>query len=365
MALWDRLLGRAQKAPEPVAPAPEVVREPQPVLEVPFTVRSIEAARHHFRQAEPADLVRALGRPLGYDPPHLAPYPGQNRDLWIAQRVTESFSREDDYVTPRGPIGDGMRRAIDDVVRSESEKAPLGSGNMFERNYAVRATTSNRVVDFLEEGERLDRRIDAESEMLGRQPRAHVEQRFRASPIASFEPMPDAGMPKRAWIEDALRAEHAAARDGLMHPQDLVKAALAPRGEVPLQWKPVPLIQERGLDEARMEFEKEAARIERMPDQALRARFHDVPGVAAASVPPVGQAEDRRIWIETALMAQRIREPLRATAPAGQDLAEAVEMDRKVISDRIVREPRGPAIDVVPARAVQMAHIARQSGRAV
>jgi hypothetical protein len=263
--------------------------------------------REHTAQMTPAEAVRGMGMPFGFESEALVPLPGPGREGWTDRKMFEALSRDGDYMTAKGVAGPQVLDAIDRQVVSRLAADDAMPSNFPERAFALRADVTGRVVDFMKDGRRLDERVAAESEMLERQSPGVIQDRFRDMPITSFVPMPDRGENRRRWLEDALRAEHAAAQQGLLSPSAVVRAASHRRGPVEPTWEPAPAIVDRSR-EAQASVAVEAGRIGMMSEASLRLRFRDVPGSDAAPIPDRDRAEDRRIWVEAALTAQMVRD---------------------------------------------------------
>jgi hypothetical protein len=309
-----------------------------------------------------AEALKVLGRPYGWESEALVPLPGPARMGWSDDRMFRAIAREDDCLTLKGEASSPLLEAIDREMVRRLADGPAAPVNLAERSHAIRSEVTGRVVDFMKGGRRLDERVAVESDLLERQSAQVLERRFRDSPISSLRPMPDRGEARRAWLEDALRAEHAAASEGMMSPSALVEAARSPRGPVPDHREPAPPVPDRRR-ERHAELAREAARIEGMSDASLRLRCRDVPGVADARVPLAGQGDERRVWIEAMLLAQGSREAMRGArtpSPAGpasdgMRLAGGRDAGRSADAAR----PRTPAPAMTYAMAAMMA-----SGRA-
>lgn len=313
----ERMMGAAEAARTPDEPAPQThVRSdaqwsPHEGLDPHQAdlARIMLRLRAEVSQLSREDAVKRMGLPFGFESVALVPDPGPQRDGWSDRKMSEALHRDGDYMTMKGQADARMLDAIDRQVVHRLAGDPAMAPNFPERVYALRADVTGRVVDFMKDGPRLDERVLAESEMLERQSGSVIADRFRDSPIASFAPMPDRGEARRAWLEDALRAEHAAARQGLMTPTAIVQAAAARRGPVPQGWEPAPYVADRSRD-VYAEAAVEAARIEKLSESSLRSRFRDVPGMVGAPIPDVAKSLERRTWVETAIVAQSIRQDM-------------------------------------------------------
>jgi len=272
-----------------------------------------EDLQARFGKAADDDVMRALGRADGKETDVAPPAPGAKRDRWIAERVAIAFDPERDVMThsahsQRGNLQMhvGVEHAVAQTLRHEFQPGK----NIHAMAMGRRSSLSANITDFMQDGPRLEDRIVSEREHLMTRPVSNIERRFEMSPIASMEAIPDAPARKREWIEDALRAEHAAARAGLMNGPAIFVAANAERGQMPYDPQArMPRIDESRMRRQEAETAKEASQIDRLPDQALRTRFRDVPGVDKAPIPVTGSA-DRRTWIEVAIQARNIREAM-------------------------------------------------------
>ncbi len=302
-----------------------------------------------------ADALRIMGQRYGgWETEAIVPARGQQRTGWSDRRTFEALSREGDYLTPVGDAQPAVLDAIDRRMIARLAVEPAVDANFAERSYVVRSDVTMRTADFMKDGPRLDERVAVESEMLERQTSRTIESRFRDTPITSMTPLPDRGEARRAWLEDALRAEHVAAREGLMHPEAVVRAAQARRGPVPSGREPAPYVRDVTRD-AHLETAIEAARIRGMSDASLRLRFRDVPGADAAPLPSADAGGDRVTWIETALMAQKVRQAM-ARDDGRTGLVLSMAQDRAAVHDRV----RSGGVVHVPQRPLSpraaMAH---------
>ena len=281
-----------------------------------------------------AQALNVMGlRHSGWELESIVPLPGPRRTGWSDRRTFEALSRSGDYLTPVGDAQPAVLDAIDRQMISRLAAEPTADVNFAERSYVARSDVTMRTADFMKDGPRLDERVRMESTMLERQTSQTIEDRFRDTPITSMKPMPDRGESRRVWLEDALRAEHAAAREGLMHPEAVVRAAQARRGPVPSTRDAAPYVRDL-TKAAHVETSIEAARIRGMSDASLRLRFRDVPGADVAPLPPMERGDDRGIWIETALMAQKVRQAM-SRDDFATDVGKAMVQDRALVHDRV------------------------------
>jgi len=326
-----------------------------------------------YGKAPGDEVMKALGRPDRRDPDMAPPPPGGRRDRWIAERVAIAFDPQRDTMTHPAhsqehnpPLRTNVEFHVARKLREEYEPGT----NLISMAAARRAQLSANIVDFMQEGPRLEQRVHSETEHLVRRTDSQIDRRFAMSPISSMKPMPEDVADRREWISDALRAEHAAARAGMMHGPAISIAANAERGQTPYApHAPMPKVDWSRLSRQDAENAREAAQLDRLPDQGLRSRFRDVPGVDRARIPPVGEA-DRRIWIEVAVQAQKVRDvmpkpvqgvaedigrlhPAReAASPARQPIKE-IEMKLDRFGKDHGKRPPPPAM---------AAHLVRQNG---
>jgi len=321
--LKERLTGAREQAAMPEQPVAETRLQSDAEWTAPAGLDPHQASlvaimmrlRRHTAHMTPAEAVRSMGQPFGFESEALVPLPGPGRDGWTDRKMFEALSRDGDYMTPKGEAGPQVLDAIDRQVVSRLASDETVPSNFPERTFALRADVTGRVVDFMKDGRRLDERVAAESEMLERQSTSVIQDRFRDMPIASFVPMPDRGEERRRWMEDALRAEHAAARQGLLSPSAVVRAASHRRGPVETTWEPAPSLVDRSR-EAQAAVAVEAARIGMMSEASLRLRFRDVPGSETAPIPDRDRVEDRKVWVEAALTAQMVRDGMPGARPS-------------------------------------------------
>lgn len=299
-------------------------------------------------RADVADLspeaaVKRMGLPFGFESVALVPERGPARDGWTDRKMFEALSRDGDYMTMKGQADARMLDAIDREMVKRLAEDPAVAPNFPERTYALRADVTGRVVDFMQGGARLDQRVTMESQMLERQSSSVIADRFRDMPIASLVPLPDRGEARRAWLEDTLRAEHAAASQGMLPATAIVHAAAYHRGPVLQSVEPAPHVIDRSRS-VHEEVAVEAARIEKLSEASLRSRFRDVPGVSKAIIPEVSRGDDRRTWVETLLVAQRIREAM----PAQREGTMGIEKDPVALVGEVVqsRKDRSASVDV-------------------
>lgn len=294
-----------------------------------------------FGKAPDAEVMTALGRADGRETDAAPPAPGAKRDRWIAERVAIAFDPRRDYMTHSAhsqednlPLKASVEFDVAKTLRHEYEPGR----NLHAMAAGRRARLSANITDFMQDGPRLDQRVALEREHLERRTQSEVERRFAMSPISSMKEMPQDSAGKRAWIEDALRAEHAAARAGMMHGPSISIAANAERGQTPYApGAQMPRVDWSRLPRQEADIAKEASQLDRLPDQGLRSRFRDVPGVDRAPIPAVGSA-DRRTWIEVAVQAQRIRDTMPRVSP------EQLAIDRAI--ERGVARARQPLKDI-------------------
>lgn len=324
--LKERFTGARELARTPSEPEPEGRLQQDADWTVPEGLDPHQAnlarimlrLREQNRALEPAEAVRRMGMPFGFESEALVPLPGPGRDGWSDRKMFEALSRDGDYMTIKGDAGPRVLDAIDREVVGRLAADDAMPANFPERTYALRADVTSRVVDFMKDGRRLDERVALEAEMLERQSPGVIVDRFRDMPIASFQPMPDRGENRRRWIEDGLRAEHSAAQQGLLSPAAVVRAASQRRGPVRETWEAAPAIADRSR-QVQAAVSVEAARIEGMSEASLRLRFRDVPGSHVAPIPDRDSAADRRTWVEAALTAQMVRDGMqgpRSATPA-------------------------------------------------
>ena len=313
--------------------------------------------RNQAADLSPAEALQLLGRPYGWETEALVPLPGPARTGWSDTKMFEAISRNMDHLTLKGDAGSDVLEAIDRQVVHRLVQEGESSANLAQRSYAIRLDVTNRVVDFMKDGPRLDERVAAESEMLERQSSDVIRDRFRDTPLLTFEPMPDRGEKRREWMEDMLRVEHAAAREGMMSIDAVVRAASARRGEVSSHWEPAPKIIDRTKD-WQQQFAREAIQIEKMSDASLRSRFRDVPGTEAAEIPSVDQSNLRTSWIEMALMARRTRVSAYGDLKGVEKANDGIAIPPSLTPD-IVSADRKPSSGVV----VQTFAVATMMGR--
>lgn len=304
-------------------------------------VRIMMRLRQATAQMEPSEAVRVMGMPFGFESEALVPLPGPGREGWTDRRMFEALGRDGDYMTAKGPAGPQVLDAIDRQVVGRLAADDAVPSSFPERVFALRADVTGRVVDFMKDGRRLDERVAAESEMLERQRPAVIQDRFGDMPIVSLVPMPDRGEARRRWLEDALRAEHAAARQGLLSPSAVVRAASQRRGPVEPGWEPAPALVDRSR-EAQASVAVEADRICMMSEASLRLRFRSVPGSDVAPIPALDRADDRRIWVEAALTAQMVRDGMQGMRQTGTELPkEAIALPSEVGQSARVQDAGG------------------------
>lgn len=328
--MFSRLFGKKDEAPAPpaeIAAKPATVHDGHAVKA--FRTRAVQAVA---AGTLPPEAFRHKGA-------ETAPGEGAARTAWINAAIDRALALPLTcavYALDHHFLTALSEHVEENVDLDELARHPDGFCMAFER---MATAVASRHAWYAATGERAERRIELETEILRDLDRKEVVMRFELTPPARVEGVPIADISLREWIADMLRGEAIAIAAGLVPPTDVARIACVSR---------LPTVHVRPEDGSRIavsfpgyhpdlldraRHHDRATHLGSLSRQIVLSRFTALPGFDSAATLTRGQ-DEWTMLIERALLVEEVREVSGiALIPAHDEDVELIDVELRPDDD--------------------------------